>query len=109
MFAPAGEPWLWANQGLDDVAAGMIADEDGDLAHAFLVVDDGPLERGAGATDAARDCAPGGGRDPLPQCLPTRPPCSTWPLQPCVDRATPWARRSPALGAGSRPLSYRRA
>eukprot|EP00966_Prymnesium_polylepis_P053952 1247173-Prymnesium_polylepis.1 len=39
----------------------MIADEDGDLAHAFLVVDDRPLERGAGATDAARDCAPGGG------------------------------------------------
>eukprot|EP00966_Prymnesium_polylepis_P142532 3290553-Prymnesium_polylepis.1 len=44
-------------------------------------------------------------RGSLPQCLSTRPLCSTWPLQPCVDSATPWARRSPALDAGSRPCS----
>ena len=40
----------------------LVADEDGDLAHAFLVVDDRPLGRGAGAIDAARDCAPRGGQ-----------------------------------------------
>ena len=71
VYAPAGEPWLWAKHGLDDVAADMIADEDGDLAHAFLVRSwstTGPRAartRRRGATDAAQDCcAPGGGQGP---------------------------------------------
>jgi hypothetical protein len=60
-------------EGLDDVVAAMIADEDGDLAHPFLLVDDRPPERGVGVTDTARDArrAAAGGA--------TRPLCSTWP------------------------------